>query len=415
MTDGEKTMLINKEIATPLYSQIKSLILQSIVTGEFKTGDKIPSEMELAAIYGVSRITTKQALNELMQEGVVCRVAGKGTFVKAQEEKNDITLGVSGLREISEEFTGKTPGLSQAAKTKMTSVGLILPYLNDTFEMGLISGVEQELRKQDCHLIIRKSGNSPEEESRAIDALRTEGVQGLIMLPIEGMFCSESLLKLKLDKFPFVLVDRFYRGIDTNYVVSDNYGGAYAAGKHLVELGHCHVGLVGYSPESVLSIYYRIKGFCQALADAEIPLPAARMELSLEREQVYNHNTGRPDQLAIATIQRFLGENPKMTAIFGINDYTAVCILRAALAMGLRVPDDLSIIGFDNNLLAANVEVPLTTVNQPKRGIGKCAAQLLKRIYENDGQATEGIVLPTELIVRMSTAAPVKSKARIRQ
>lgn len=403
-SEAPNTMSVNKEIATPLYSQIKTLILRSIESGEFRAGEKIPSEMELAAKYGVSRITTKQALNELMQEGVVYRVAGKGTFVKEPTRKTAARGGADLFAEAAEETSP-----AQSTRGRMASVGLILPYLNDSYEMGIISGVERELRRQDCNLVLRKSDNSAEEETKAVEALRAEGVQGLIIFPAEGMYCSEALLRLKLDRFPFVLVDRYYQGIDTNNVVSDNFGGACAAGRHLLELGHRAIGLVGYTPENVISINYRIKGFNQALAEAGVSLPASRMELKLEREQVYNHRTGQADPSAIEAIRDYLRRNPDLTAVFAINDYTAICVLKAALSLGLSVPGDLSIVGFDNNILAANVDVPLTTVNQPKEALGKSAAQLLLRAFENT-QATEKIVLQADLIVRASTAPPARRR-----
>lgn len=392
---ADKVIAVNKEIATPLYSQIKMIMLQSIASGEYKVGERIPSEIELAKKYGVSRITTKQALNELMQEGIVDRVAGKGTFVRrAVPFQND-------------PYNSPVhPQPLQVRNVQSGSFGLIVPFMKDTYEIGIISGVEQELRDRDCRLIFRKTDNSIIEESKAIESLRNEGVQGLIIFPAEGMYCSEALLKLKLEQFPFVMVDRYYRGIECNYVVSDNFGGAYAAGEYLVRLGHKEFGLVGYQPELAVSINDRIQGFCQALADHGIPLPQGRKELSMIREQTYDRHTGQADPVAIQTVQAFLERNPQITAIFAINDYLAICILRAALQMGLSVPRDLSVMGFDNNILAANVEVPLTTVNQPKEEIGKSAARLLQRMIETENPATEHLVLPTELIVRASTASP---------
>lgn len=393
--DADKVVTVNKEIATPLYSQIKTIMLQSIASGEYKVGEKIPSELELAKQYGVSRITTKQALNELMQEGIVDRVAGKGTFVRRTVPlPNDAPDSAT------------HPQSSRVRSSQPGSFGLIVPFLKDTYEMGIISGVEQELRGQDCRLIFRKTDNSITEENKAIESLRDEGVQGLIIFPAEGMYCSEALLKLKLEQFPFVMVDRFYRGIECNYVVSDNFGGAYAAGEYLIHLGHREFGLIGYQPELAVSINDRIQGFCQALADQGIPLSQARKELSMIREQTYDRHTGQVDPVAIQTVQAFLDRNPEITAIFAINDYLAICVLRAALQMGLNVPRDLSVIGFDNNILAANVEVPLTTVNQPKEEIGKSAAQLLQRMIETENPVTEHLVLCTELIVRASTAPP---------
>lgn len=397
---------VNKEIAIPLYSQIKELIIRAIASGEFKAGARIASEAELAKKYGVSRITTKQALLELMQEGIVYRVPGKGTFVKSLPSQMEAGPVNGNVRSYEQAEAVACENGKIIPPVGTAGVGLILPYLNDFYEAGIVSGAERELRNLNYHLIFRKSDNSMAEENRAIETLRAEGIQGLIIFPIEGPYCSNALIKLKVDGFPFVLVDRFFRGIDTNYVVSDNFGGAYAAGKYLISLGHRHIGLVGYSPENVISINSRIRGFTQALADMGITLPAQRMELTLEREQVYNHQSGRADPEAVKSIQGYLKKNPDLTAIFAINDYTAICVLRAALQLGIEVPGELSIVGFDNNLLSANVEVPLTTVNQPKKEIGRNAARLLLRIIQNPAADTEKIILPAELVIRASTSAP---------
>ena len=127
---------VNKEIAMPLYSQIKELIMRSITSGEFKAGSRIASEVELAQKYGVSRITTKQALLELMQEGIVYRVPGKGTFVKSLPSQPEAGLANNNSRPY-EQFEAVTSENGKIYPTGTANVGLILPYLNDSYEAAL--------------------------------------------------------------------------------------------------------------------------------------------------------------------------------------------------------------------------------------------------------------------------------------
>lgn len=346
----------------PLYQQVKMYVLSRIQSGEYKPGQRIPSEKALAAETGVSRITSKQALAQLAQEGWLVRVQGKGTFV-------------------AERIPPRKPSGTAA-------VGIVVPHLRDSFVTGIVLGVEAGLVEAGYHLVFR-SADRDEEVTSSIRDLLAARVEGLIVWPPPGEVINDEIVRLHLQRFPLVLVDRYLRGLVTDCVQSDHLRGGYLAARHLIETGHRAIAFVTYNETAATSVEERRLGYAAALSEAGIK-PLAPWVVPSGSDW-----TGE--------LLRRLREHPHVTGLFCENDTVALQVIRGLGRGGVKVPDDIAVVGFDGLTHAAEAAVPLTTVRQDAHRIGREAAHLLLQRIRGGSDGVRHVVLPVELVAREST------------
>ncbi len=241
----------------PLYKQIIKDILDKIYDGTLRPGDRIPSERELANTYMVSSITSKSALVELADKGFIVRVKGKGSFVNTLENLMAIP-SFSNTRSTRNNFNSKT-------------IGLILPSMKTGIDQQLLNAIEEEISKTDYLLTLIITRESQEKESDAIKNFILQGASGLIIFPTEHELYNESILKLSIDKFPFVLVDRWLRGIRTNSVMINNYAITKQATQYLLNKNATNVAFI--SPDSKNTVTEdRLAGFTDCLVTNKLAL-----------------------------------------------------------------------------------------------------------------------------------------------
>jgi DNA-binding LacI/PurR family transcriptional regulator len=232
--------------------------------------------------------------------------------------------------------------------------------------------------------------------------MRANQVEGIIIFPVSNLQEDETVFELYKDNFPFVLVDRYFPGLDCSYVVSDNFGGGYRATEHLLILEHTQIAFL-YHPDAdfrTTSVRDRYLGYRKALEKYNIdfdPTWAVPVENQLSVSE---------DEAQLCSYIEFLKKPKRPDAVFSVNDNTAIGLLTAANRLGIAVPAELAIVGFDNLRLTAQVVVPVTTINVHRTELGREAANLL--IDQIEGISTREsihIVLPTELVVRESCGA----------
>ncbi|HOK55946.1 MAG TPA: GntR family transcriptional regulator [bacterium] len=353
----------------PFYKQIKEEILKKIEKGEYKVGDKIPSISELSKIYNVSNIVVRQALGELVKEGYLEGIPGKGTFVKEKREE---------------------------IKRDEKLVGLIFTEMvGNPFFAEIFTGIESVLSSYGYHMVISVSYNIVEREKRFLKEYMERGVRGIIITPTEvnrTVIDNEIFSELQRQNIPVIFVDRKIEGIDFDYISSDNVEGGYIATKYLISLGHKRIGIIlGINANTVRD---RLEGYKKALQEYDIifdPLLVRRSFAELQYEEAGYNNT--MDLL-------HLKEPP--TAIFACNEAIAIGIYRACFELGLNIPDDLSVIGYDNLPFTSSLNPPLTTINQKKREMGEEAARILISRINGDKSGPKKIIFKTELIERNS-------------
>lgn len=272
-------------------------------------------------------------------------------------------------------------------------IGLLLVDLTTQYVGEILRGVDDVLAANQYELMLYTTHRRKTKESAYANMMARGLADGLlIILPREPEAYVESL---RQRNFPYVLIDQF--GIDEAdlSVTAANHQGGYEATQHLINLGHRQIGIItGWM--DMVSARHRLNGYKAALADYNIPL-----DDSLIFEGDFTQAKG------------FYGANtlldlPKPpTAIFASNDVTALGVIEAIRSRNLRVPEDVSVVGFDDIPMAAILSPQLTTVRQPLTEMGLLATQLLLNKIQKPEETQASIILPTDLIIRNSTA-PVR-------
>ena len=364
----------------PRYRQIAEQIRRDVGAGQYQPGQRLPSEGALARTFGVSRGTLRQALGALGRDGLTRTIPGHGTFIQV----------------------GAPAGGAADGDARGRVVGVVIPSIARTRIPDLLDGVEAELRAAGYTLLLASSGDDQHEEARQIRRLVESDVDGLLIYPIDGA-PNIALLRELLDAGrPLVLIDRYLPDLPVDAVVADNVGGAYAAVRRLIEAGHARIGLASTRNLGTSSIAERQAGYWWALRQHGRAIDPCLTCTDLERVFSWPVPDTADARQNRRLLQRFLTADGRPDAIFAVNDTVAFQVLEAAEQLGLGVPDDLAVVGFDNLASPDYAGVPLTTVDQPRYQIGATAAQIvLERIAGREARA-ERVVLGTRLIVRGS-------------
>jgi len=367
-----------------LYLKIAEEVIGIIESRKLKPHDPIPSEGELAKMFGVSRMTSKLALEQLAKQGVVYRLPRRGTFLSGHRDETP------DVRETVKEHqpTGWTAG--KLGK----QVALILPHISD-YTSKIIAATEIEVRKHgfDLLLIISKDRD---DEDRSLQKLYEEGIGGIILFPIGRRTCSDQLLRLKLEKVPLVIIDRIYREVQNDCVYHDHYLGSYQMAKYLIELGHREIGYSSNAIDNITSREERYQGYIQALLDHGIPVKSQYIhfrKVNIDPKRM-NESDGEQEQ--------FLRENPDMTAVMCYDDHLAIATLYTALHLGISVPNQLSIVGFSDIQQSALTPIPLTTVRQDTEQLARSATDLLMKRIRQSGEKPLTVKIQTMIVERKS-------------
>ena len=237
-------------MATPLYEQLYTFVLDEIKAGRLKSGDRVPSEKELAERFNVSRITSKKALETLVYQGVISRARGKGSFVSTK------VPDAAPLPQTSD---------SPPATSDPHLLGLVLPDFSDAYGAKLLHALEERAATRNCLLAIKVTNGLRDQEEAAIRAFRQLGVDGLIVFPVHGEYYNADLLRLTLDNFPLVLVDRHLKGIPACAVYTDNVKAATDLTNYLLDRNHTTIAFVSPPAENTSTIEERVQGYNAAL------------------------------------------------------------------------------------------------------------------------------------------------------
>ena len=297
------------------------------------------------------------------------------------------------MKELNFRPRGVARNLKNDAEDK--SIGVIIKDLNYPFYSSIATGVREYANGKGYSVVVTSSENDHESEKRLTHLFSTKDIKGTIIAPtVEGTAEIEHLFKLKMLNYPFVLLEAV-KGIQANVVAIDNLRAIKQAVKYLIESGHTKIVHFAGPPQSSHTLE-RIEGFRHAFSESTL---------------VFNKNmivpTGsRYEESYSRTIEFFRDRKREdfPTAIVCFNDQQALGVMIALLELGIRVPEDISIVGNDDIYYARIYPIPLTTIRAPQHEIGRKAAEILIRIIESPvPPPTEKIVLETEFIVRKST------------
>ncbi len=280
---------------------------------------------------------------------------------------------------------------ARALRVKRSQViGLVLSDIQNPFFTALVGAVEEVAYSHGLSLILCSSGEDLERERLYTELLHAERVAGAIVTTTDERRGRAGVELLLREGIPVVAVDRLIAGLNIDSVVIDNVEGARLATRHLIDDGHRRIGFIG-GRTSVTTGHDRRRGF--ELAHSEAGLPVSR---GLIRTGDFKFESGRAEAI------RLLALATPPTALLAANNLMTLGALTALRERGLRIPDDVAIVGFDDPLWASAFTPPLTTVAQPIYAEGRMAAELLIRRMSYPDAPVQSVVLPATLIQRAS-------------
>ena len=380
----------NESSSKPMYEKIFETLRERIVERKYEIGERVPSEKELAEEYNVSRITSKKALELLAGAGLIVRKPGRGSFV----------AGLSPSEPVASAVADKTPA---SKPTRRTLIGLVITDFADSYGTGLLYGMEAASRENDCFLVLRRTFGIPGQEEEAIRGLLDLGVDGLIVFPAQGEYFNAEILKLVIEQFPLVLVDRHLKGISAASVSTDNVSAARKGTDYLFQLGHRHIGLLTPPPLDTTAVEDRIEGFVQAHAEKGIMVDRGLWMTDITSTLPNSFHDPNIEQ-DIRKIQGLLQRNPHITALFASEYNMALVAKAAAQQMDLRIPEDISIVCFDNPPSGHGGGYCFTHLQQNQESMGHTAMEYVLKLGAGHGVPNKTL-LDARLIIGESTAA----------
>ncbi len=268
-------------------------------------------------------------------------------------------------------------------------VGLLAQGVDSAFFLGVIQGVDQQVSGAGLDLMLCTTHDRREKEAEYVARLSHGMVEGLLIILPRGL--PDYVEQLRASQFPFVLIDHDDDAPGCNVVNAADRPGAAAATDHLLALGHRRIGFIT-GTLNMGSTHQRLGGYRDALVAAGVPLVG---ELVVQGDFL--------EPRGYEATRELLALTDRPTGIFASSDAAAFGVLRAAREAGLRVPEDLSVVGFDDVPEASYVDPALTTVRQPLRDMGRSAVRRLLELLADPDAPVERIVLATTLMVRGST------------
>jgi GntR family transcriptional regulator of arabinose operon len=351
------------------YFSIMEELKAKIVKGDIKPGEKLPSENELVTRYQVSRHTIRKALSILQNEGYLYSEHGKGTFCseRMRHQKNSKNIGV------------------------------ITTYISDYIFPRLIQGIDSVMTENGYSIMLKNTGNSRDKEARDLEEFLSKDIDGLIIEPSKSQLaCKNIHLYEALDQYqiPYVFIQGIYTELkDRPCILLDDCQGEYLLTKYLLELGHKHI--LGVFKADDRQGIQRHKGYVKALQEGG---------LAYDPEMIIWFHTEDRRTKPVLEVEEKIRQGVPLDAIACYNDQIAAEVIKKLQSLNIRVPEDVSVTGYDNSYMAENSIVNMTTIAHPQEQLGAMAAELLLeqiRHVPREESRVERLIQP-ELIVRES-------------
>ena len=330
---------------------------------------KAPTIKEIARIANVSAMTVSRAINNRHS----VRGATRKKILKIANR-----LGYMPNR-IARSLVSKKSDL----------ISLIVADISNQFFAEISRGIEDRARENGYHVIFSSTDDDPKNLESSVRMMREMGVDGFI---IAAVSLEEPIVDELLDQeIPVVLINRRIKKSNVNYVVVDNYKGAYLAVEHLINIGYKKIGIIS-GRSSVSTGKERLQGYRKGLLDH-----------GLKFQKEYSSQGPFTEEHGKKAAQKMLTLKNRPEAIFAASDNIALGVMNAAGELGLKIPEDLAIVGFDDTNFSSNSKIRLTTVSQRKYEMGERGVQILIDLIENqESDYINKVVLEPRLIIRES-------------
>ena len=342
----------------PLYQTIFNDLQTAILTGELPVDSQLPTEKELSRTYKVSRITSKRALTELEQLGLIYRVRGKGSFVKSA-----------------------SPEQILASPTKTRRILFLLPYVADLSVGDFSKGLNPVMQDKQIDVMMTTLDFLQNKTAKEL----INEFDGLIYYALDTEQHLDLLFELSLKEFPVVILDKKIYELPFPTVLSDNFQGGALAASYLIEQGHSKIAYLFGTQTHPQSVRQRYLGYLEALDKAGLTFHTSLDDKSATLDELLSYIT-----------------KYEVTAFVCENDVVAIQTMNLLRRHGYHIPEDFSIIGFDDIQAAALVDPPLTTIAQDFEQLGKLAGDALVTWLETKDRPSDS-KFPVSFIKRQST------------
>lgn len=348
--------------------QVCDFVLKQIAAG-LKNGDLLWPEHKLSRSLGVGKSTVRRAMRDLVEAGIVRQQQGKGSFVSDARHPRVKALALNAIR----------------------VVGFLSPYAHheDGFMREITLGAEQAFDHKRFLLVTKHVHIPLYREADVLPGL-VEKVQGLLWLSTMNDAACKMIAELHDRRFPLVLVDRFPPDVPCSCVASDNLEVGIMGTRHLLDLGHRRI-LHFTRDEDISATHEREEGYTLVMKQAGLAPRVVRLGDGGNVEEILGESLSAP-------------RDQRPTAVFCLNDSIAIKCCNALKRLGVRIPQQMSVVGVDDDPEAAAYEVPLTTVAQARRQMGFKAARLLEGLMDGTVKSDTRLLLQSALVVRQSTA-----------
>lgn len=377
---------IDKFDPIPRHAQVQRVLHDLVKSGRLQPGDKIPAELQIADALGVSKMTVNKALLALTASGLFVREVGRGTFVAPQALEAVASSVSSGTR-------------SESLSTK--------PRLVLSFVEGARDVLDSDYYGNLYRGIIAALSSGPDSEMAVDMVLSPLAAKDYLAQEIHEPSQGRILIAPRAESIPSIealwqqgasllVLGASWPTMGVPSIDSDNIGGATEAVRHLVELGHRRIAIL-FAEENTANIQDRLVGYRRAMSAASLPQPAAY--------EVRGESAWRVGEPAKSRLSNLLMQPSPVTAILAAGHYLALEAMNVVREAGLRIPEDVSVIGFDDPLSAQLVHPTLTTVRQPLYEMGvRAGERILKLMWGEESRTPIREVLPAQVIARRSTA-----------
>lgn len=357
MHNIDKSKRKARQLVLPAYKRIGEMIRQRINDGVYSLGSQLPTELELVEEFCASRMTVSKGLSELIDAGLIKRIRGKGTFVCSQ----------------------KFEAIDSKAESPV--IKCLLPgaiYEQSFASNTLLQGVCNELKNTSYQTGIAFCATE-EEILGELEKAESGNCAGYILWPqLSPRFC-EAVNRLQSSGIPLVLLDSFYPGYQGDFVGTDSFAGAEIAVEHLVAHGHRRIGYLTLTPDRS-SLAERLAGFVAGVTQRGLAFDPRLIGVIPNDPQLPTEKIPAHEGVLLRKIfekMLALPAKDRPSALFLSHDYIAVELFRIAAEIGVKIPDELSLVGFDNIDCSRWLPVPLTTVAHNFIESGRLAAQLI--------------------------------------
>jgi LacI family transcriptional regulator len=310
------------------------------------------------------------------------------TASRAINNKPDINLETKKrVLQIAKELGYIRNAAAVALRTKKTgTIGVVIADNRNPFYAEVLNGMEEAAREKNYHIILANTQRDYKKEEEAINLLLAKRVDGLLITPVQDK--DDDIKNLINANIPFVVVGRDFENIEVDAVYNDEVKGGFLATEYLIKKGHKRIALInGFLHKSPAK--GRLEGYKKALKKYRISLDESLISVGdINIEDGYERT------------KQMLGKNLDFTAIFAYNDMMAFGAMQAIKEKGLRIPEDIGLVGYDDIPFSSLISPPLTTIRLKKHDLGVESVKLLLSRIKGSRKKTKKIVLDVELIIR---------------